>query len=325
MARKTMAKKLKGSRKKKEYNKSNRTRCSPSDVAKLLEKLSSEQKAVVRDMGFGVLENLSILNISKKMMMELVDSFNTNDNSMRTTLGMIKLDASKIGMPLDRTQGRTIIKTTVDSEENTRKFKRAFILFIQKTFLCATNSNPLSPKHFPAIVNVDNPRQMNWARHVCSFLLDGIAEIRRKNSKGVEGCVFAMLIIYLHETHFGEYSEDDEARPPWISYWRADRLKKRLQLEKKDSTGLLSQAKQRKERMKKKKTTDPKRVETSTKMGKKDILNSKLVKSMEMEDTTKEKRTLEKRKHHEKTESEDISSDSESEPDSERTISQDDK
>ncbi|MED6188804.1 hypothetical protein PIB30_089363 [Stylosanthes scabra] len=76
-------------------------------------------------------------------------------------------------------------------------------------------------------------------------------------------------------------------------------------------------------------------------MGKKDILNSKLVKSMEMEDTTKEKKTLGKRKHHEEAESEhesenvssdsesedeseDISSDSESEPDSEKTISQDD-
>ncbi|MED6174244.1 hypothetical protein PIB30_067267 [Stylosanthes scabra] len=306
--------------------------------------------------------------------MELVDSFNTNDNSMRTTLGRIKLDASKIGDALglnargntyekkienkklsDEQKAavnsfkgvtilslkRTIIETTVDSEENTRKFKRAFILFIQKAFLCATNSNPLSPKHFPAIVNVDNPREMNWARHVCSFLLDGIVEMKRKKSQGVEGCVFAMLIVYLHETHFGEYSEDDEARPPWISYWRGDRLKARLKLEKKDSTGLLSQAKQRKERMKKKKITDPKRVETSTKMGKKDILNSKLVKSMEMEDTTKEKRTLGKRKHHEEAESEhesenvssdsesedeseDISSDSESEPDSEKTISQDD-
>ncbi|MED6227033.1 hypothetical protein PIB30_109506, partial [Stylosanthes scabra] len=72
-------------------------------------------------------------------------------------------------------------------------------------------------------------------------------------------------------------------------------------------------------------------------MGKKDILNRKLVKSMEMEETTKEKRTLGKRKHHEEaesehesenissdSESEDISSDSESEPDSEKTISQDD-
>ncbi|MED6112763.1 hypothetical protein PIB30_064605 [Stylosanthes scabra] len=125
MARKTMAKKLK---------KSNKTRCSPSDVAKLLEKLSSEQKAVVRDMGFGALENLSILNISKKIMMELVDSFNTNDNSMRTSLLRIKLDASKIGDAL------------------------------------------------------------------------------------------------------GLNARDDEARPPWISYWRGDRLKERLKLEKKDST-----------------------------------------------------------------------------------------
>ncbi|MED6165724.1 hypothetical protein PIB30_102307 [Stylosanthes scabra] len=194
MATKTMAKKLNDSGKRKQYNKSNRTRCSPSDVAKLLEKLSSEQKAVVRDMGFGALENLSILNISKKMMIELVDSFNTNDNSMRTTLGRIKLDASKIGDALglnargntyekkienkklsDEQKAvvnsfkgvtllslkRTIIETTVDYEENTRKFKRAFILFIQKAFLCATNSNPLSPKHFPAIVNVDNTREMN--------------------------------------------------------------------------------------------------------------------------------------------------------------------
>ncbi|MED6178942.1 hypothetical protein PIB30_112285, partial [Stylosanthes scabra] len=64
--------------------------------------------------------------------------------------------------------------------------------------------------------------------------------------------------------------------------------------------------------------------------------------SMEMEETTKEKRTLGKRKHNEEAESEhesenissdsesedeseDISSDSESEPDSEKTISQDDK
>ncbi|MED6178884.1 hypothetical protein PIB30_111772 [Stylosanthes scabra] len=83
--------------------------------------------------------------------------------------------------------------------------------------------------------------------------------MKRKKSQGVEGCVFAMLIVYLHETHFGEYSEDDEALPPWISYWRGDRLKERLKLEKKDSTGLLSQAKQRKEKMKKKKNNGSKK------------------------------------------------------------------
>ncbi|MED6131291.1 hypothetical protein PIB30_008626 [Stylosanthes scabra] len=65
--------------------KSNRTRCSPSNVTKLIVKLSNEQKAIVRDMGFSALENLSIANMSKRMMMELVDCFNIKDNTMRTT------------------------------------------------------------------------------------------------------------------------------------------------------------------------------------------------------------------------------------------------
>ncbi|MED6138829.1 hypothetical protein PIB30_078168 [Stylosanthes scabra] len=187
------------------------------------------------------------LRYQQKIMMELVDCFNTNDNSMKTTLGRITLDETKIGHALglnargnifekkidnkklsDEQKAavnsfkgasalslkRIVIETQPNFEENARKFKKAFILNIQKTFLCSTNSTPLSPKHFPAIVNVDNPRQMNWARHMCSFLLDGITEMRRKKLKAVEGCVFALLIIYLHETHFGEDSKDDEARPP---------------------------------------------------------------------------------------------------------------
>ncbi|MED6140351.1 hypothetical protein PIB30_092319 [Stylosanthes scabra] len=95
-----MVKKKQGSGKKKQYDKSNRIRSSHSDVAKLLEKLSPEQMTVVRDMGFGALENLSILNIRKKIMKELVGCFNTNDNSIKTSLGRITLDATKIGYAL---------------------------------------------------------------------------------------------------------------------------------------------------------------------------------------------------------------------------------
>ncbi|MED6190108.1 hypothetical protein PIB30_102557 [Stylosanthes scabra] len=197
--------------------------------------------------------------------MELVDCFNMQDNSMKTAVGRITLDATKIGHALGlNTRGNTyekkidnkkltdeqkaainsfkgasalslkriVIETQPNSEENARKFKRAFILYIQKTFLCATISKPLSPKHFPAIVNVDNPRQMDWAQHM---------------------------------SHFGEDSEDDEARPPWLSYWRGETLKKRLKLEKKDSTGLLRQANQRKEKSKKKNSMELKKVETPTK------------------------------------------------------------
>ncbi|MED6227683.1 hypothetical protein PIB30_116269, partial [Stylosanthes scabra] len=38
--------------------------------------------------------------MSKQVMMELVDSFNTKDNTMRTTLGTIKLDSTKVAHAL---------------------------------------------------------------------------------------------------------------------------------------------------------------------------------------------------------------------------------
>ncbi|MED6135189.1 hypothetical protein PIB30_043977 [Stylosanthes scabra] len=300
-------------------------------------------------MGFGALEHLSTTNMSKQLMMELVDCFNT----MRTTLGTVKLDATKVAHALglngrgdifekkivNKTlndeqkaavkmfKGATakilrkiVVETLPNSEENTRKFKRAFLLYVQKVFLCSNNSMPLSPKHFPPIVDVDNTSKMNWRRHVCSFLLDGIIDMRRRNLKGVEGCVFALLIIYMHETHFGENSEHEKAWPPWIKYWKGETLQKRIRVEKKDSTGLLYQANQRKGVTKKEKPS-------GLKIGKKEAL----------EDDPKGKQILGKRKHVEE-ESEGDSSESgsegdsseskyengsESEPDSEETNSED--
>ncbi|MED6123784.1 hypothetical protein PIB30_052673 [Stylosanthes scabra] len=89
MAKKSTAKRQKTSGKRnKKYDKSNRIRCSPSDVAELIKELGKQQMACVRDMGFGALEHLSVKNMSKQIMMELVDCFNTKDNTMRTTLGL---------------------------------------------------------------------------------------------------------------------------------------------------------------------------------------------------------------------------------------------
>ncbi|MED6123783.1 hypothetical protein PIB30_052672 [Stylosanthes scabra] len=156
----------------------------------------------------------------------------------------------------------------------------------------------------------------------------------RRNLKGVEGYVFALLIIYMHETHFEKDYEHEKAPPPWIKYWKGETLRKRIRVEKADSTGLLRQANQRKGATKKEKTS-------GLKIGKKEALASKLVKSMEMENDPKGKKKLGKRKHVEdddesedkfegdssESESEGDSSESESgfesEPDSEKIASED--
>ncbi|MED6168618.1 hypothetical protein PIB30_013113 [Stylosanthes scabra] len=133
----------------------------------------------------------------------------------------------------------------LNSEENITKFKRAFILYVQKAVLCPNNSNPLSPKTLPTILDVSNTREMNWGRHVYSFLLDGIIQAIRKNTKHIDGCVFSLLIIYFQETQFGVESELPNAQPPWLSYWKNRTLKLRIKYEFKDPAGLARQARNR--------------------------------------------------------------------------------
>ncbi|MED6188195.1 hypothetical protein PIB30_083771 [Stylosanthes scabra] len=243
-------------------------RCSPSELAKTYAVLSNEKKALVHEMGFGALaENVSNYNFSNLIMMELVDSFHIPDNTIRTNIGRFKVDATKVGhaLGLNATGGlyrQKMLKKEVppeqyeaadkyrkksladlrdmvtqiqlDTEEGITNFKRAFILYVQKAVLCPNNSKPLSPKTLPTILDVTNPRAMNWGRHVYSFLLNGITEMKKKNLKSADGYVFALLIIYFQETHFGVDSEEPDAQPPWLVYWKDSMLKQRIKYEFED-------------------------------------------------------------------------------------------
>ncbi|MED6213951.1 hypothetical protein PIB30_098398, partial [Stylosanthes scabra] len=219
----------------------------------------------------------------------------------------------------------------LDSEENITKFKRAFILYVQKAVLCPNNSNPLSPKILPTILDVSNPREMNWARHVYSFLLDGITEARRKNTKHIDGCVFALLIIYFQETKFGQESKLPDAQPPWVVYWKNQNLKERIEYEFKDPAGLARQVRNRTPTRKQSKA--PPKIKLPQK--KKQITETNLVKSLQIEGP-KGGKILGKRKQmeeEEETNSSEYESESEFEPelesesdsdsDSERTVSED--
>ncbi|MED6162209.1 hypothetical protein PIB30_068252 [Stylosanthes scabra] len=206
MARKTHVQKEKKKHNGKKYDKTHKMRCTPHDVAQLLAKLSNAQMRIMREMDFSALENLSVFNVNIKVMMEIVESFHVQDSTIRTNLGKVTINAAKIGHALGLnarghryeqklynkklSKGKKAIQSfkgallfslknmveeiESNSEENIKKFKRAFILYTQKSILCPNSSTPIFPKHFPAIVDVENPRARNWARHIYSFLLDGI-------------------------------------------------------------------------------------------------------------------------------------------------------
>ncbi|MED6111718.1 hypothetical protein PIB30_054947, partial [Stylosanthes scabra] len=131
------------------------------------------------------------------------------------------------------------------------------------------------------------------------FLLDGITESRRKNTKHIDGCVFALLIIYFQETHFGVDSELRNAQPPWLVYWKDDTLKERIQYEFKDPAGLARQVRNRTPT--RKQTRQPPKVRLP--QTKKQIKESNLIKSLEIE-AAKGKKILGKRKQIEEEEEE---------------------
>ncbi|MED6210201.1 hypothetical protein PIB30_061953 [Stylosanthes scabra] len=148
--------------------------------------------------------------------------------------------------------------TPVDTVENKRLFMRAFLLFIQKSFLLATSSTNVTLRAYPTLYDVENTKQRNWALHVHNFLLEELKKAKENKTKSVHGCCYALLIIYFHETQFGKNSRETIAQPPRIHYWNGRTLWDRLKQEKRDAaisrSGKLRAQKERKQKKNTKKS-----------------------------------------------------------------------
>ncbi|MED6150069.1 hypothetical protein PIB30_068631 [Stylosanthes scabra] len=132
--------------------------------------------------------------------------------------------------------------------------------------------------------------------------------MKKKNLRSADGCFFALLIIYFQETLFGVDSEEADAQPPWLVYWKDSTLKRRIKYEFEDPAGLAHQARSRTP------TRAQKKIKTKIKIPptKNEIMNSTLAESLQIEGPPSQKKTLGKKKQ-----TEEEKSSSESEPESE--------
>ncbi|MED6110223.1 hypothetical protein PIB30_041027 [Stylosanthes scabra] len=247
-------------------------RCIPKTVAGIFPTCldtSPEKRALVEEMGFGVLSNLPNYYLKQKVLKELFNRFDIYDNTIHAVAGEVEITTKKIGDALGlsstdlyvtpfccgirfyihfksgtpfpdkvvpkelseedfavykffqgKTQaqlGRLIMDTPVDTVENKRLFMRAFILFVQKTFLLAASSANVTPRAYPTLYDVENTKQRNWA------------------------------------LHFGKNSREPIAQPPWIDYWNGRTLWDRMKQEKRDAAGLVRTRKLRAQKKKKSK------------------------------------------------------------------------
>ncbi|MED6176259.1 hypothetical protein PIB30_086382 [Stylosanthes scabra] len=219
------------------YDKSHRTRCSPSEVAKVYITLLDKKKELVREMRFGdLVENVFNFNFSNLIMPKVVESFLIPTSSIKTNVEKISINAAKIG-PF---QKEVLGSIEGHGDRHATGFIREHYLF-QESLHSLHPKGPVVSEQLKASLTGNSAdgmsTSMNWVRHVYSFLLNGIQEMRKKNLKCVDGCVCALFIIYFYDTHFREESEKAEAQPLWLAYWKDDTLYKRIKVEFEDPGG----------------------------------------------------------------------------------------
>ncbi|QHO39970.1 uncharacterized protein DS421_4g133700 [Arachis hypogaea] len=112
----------------------------------------------------------------------------------------------------------------VENEQDHLMFKRIFILYIQMAFLFPTTINKISSVYLAPIFKMDKITEGNWGGHVLNFIIKGIANYRLKKKKSIDGCLFALMIIYFHLAKNKDKKGEENPRLPWVSNWNREQL-----------------------------------------------------------------------------------------------------
>ncbi|RYQ85249.1 hypothetical protein Ahy_B10g104754 [Arachis hypogaea] len=189
-------------------------KCSTHLLSDKFRNMSEEKKVIVRDLGFGGLMHIPPLRVHHQILKELANSFKLGENRLKIGYGSFKVRPKIIGTALDinasgdlfpqkvnykdlseddkqifrRFQGKTLKNLTdemmaigIDNEQDHLMFKRIFILYIQMAFLLPTTINKISPK------------------------------------KTIDGCLFALMIVYFHLSKNKDKKRAEIPLEPWIA------------------------------------------------------------------------------------------------------------
>ncbi|QHN87564.1 uncharacterized protein DS421_16g556210 [Arachis hypogaea] len=219
--------------------------------------MSEEKKAIVRDLGFGGLVHIPPLRVHHQILKKLAKSFKLGENKLETGYGSFKVKQKTIEAALGinasvnykdlseddkqifrRFQGKTLKNLTdemmaigVDNEQDRLMFKRIFILYIQMAFLLPTTINKISHVHLAPIFKMDTITERNWGAHVLNFIIKGITDYNLKKKKAIDGCLFALMIVYFHLSKNKDKKGAERPPEPWIANWTREQLVERMRAE----------------------------------------------------------------------------------------------
>ncbi|XP_057756025.1 uncharacterized protein LOC130975224 [Arachis stenosperma] len=242
-------------------------KCATHLLSDKFRNMTEEKKAIVRDLGFGGLMHIPPLRVDHQLLRELANNFKLGENKLKTGYGSFQITPRKIGHALGinatgdlfpekvdykklsdddkiiyrRFQGKTLKSLTdemmeidVGNEEERLMFKRIFILYIQMAFLLPTTINKISPVHLAPIFMMDGISERNWGGHVLTFMIKGITDYQEKKKKSINGCLFALMIIYFHLSKNKGKNRTQRPPKPWIANWTKEQLVERMSTERQE-------------------------------------------------------------------------------------------
>ncbi|QHN78431.1 uncharacterized protein DS421_19g661310 [Arachis hypogaea] len=274
-------------------------KCATHLLSDKFRNMSEEKKTIVRDLGFGGLMHIPPLRVHHQMLRELANNFKLGENRLEIGYGSFKITPRKIGHALGinatgnlfpqkvdykklseddkvifrRFQGKTLKSLTdemmdigVGNEEDRLMFKRIFILYIQMAFLLPTTINKISHVHLAPIFEMDSITERNWGGHVLTFIVKGITDYKEKKKKAIDGCLFALMIIYFHLSK--NKGKKRAERPPksWIANWSKEQLVERMNAETEEILEIvkMAQTREKMKKIEKKEKKNKKRKASST-------------------------------------------------------------
>ncbi|RYR51592.1 hypothetical protein Ahy_A06g026580 [Arachis hypogaea] len=187
---------------------------------------NQEKKEIVRDLGFRGLTHIPLLRVHHKLLKELVNSFKLGKNTLEIGYGSFRVRPSTIGVALG-------LNTTGDifPQKDHLMFKRIFILYIQMAFLLPTTINKIPPMDLAPIFKMDTIKESNWGGHVLNFIIKGITDYNLKKKKSINGCLFALMIVYFHLSKNKDKKGEERPPQPWIANWTREQLVERMREE----------------------------------------------------------------------------------------------
>ncbi|RYR04862.1 hypothetical protein Ahy_B06g084661 [Arachis hypogaea] len=210
-------------------------KCATHLLSDKFRNMSEEKKAIVKDLGFGGLMHIPPLRVDHQLLRELANNFKLGENILKIGYGSFKITPKTIGDALGINATGDLFPEKVEYKKLSNDDKIIFRRFQGKTLKSLTDEM--------MEIGVGNEEErLIWTAyrretgggHVLSFMVKGITNYKEKKKKAIDGCLFALMIIYFHLSKNKGKKRVERPPKPWIANWTKEQLVERMTAEREE-------------------------------------------------------------------------------------------